>query len=423
MQEVRPAKRAYYEYHSSMMEPWDGPSAIVFTNGKQIGATLDRNGLRPARYMMMRDGHFMLSSESGVLPIAEHDILFKKRLVPGELLLLDFASGQLISDEEVKRELAMRHPYAEWLAEEMIALPADVRTEEVSNLGTLQRLFGYTREDIDQYLIPLVEEKKDPLGAMGTDIPLAVLSERPQSLFRYFKQLFAQVTNPPIDALREQIVTSTMTWLGQQGELLTPNRQNCRRIRLTSPVLTPAEAAALKQTKLVHKTLSTVFDGQLEEALEALLEQAVHAVRGGCELLILSDRNVRPGAVPMPILLVTSAIHHHLIREGLRTKASLIIEGGEVREVHHFAALVGYGADAIHPYLVYATLQDAVDETMPDYAERYRSAVTEGVVKVMSKWAFRRSSVIGVLKFSKRSVFPKKSSTGTSREPSRNSTV
>ena len=253
------------------------------------------------------------------------------------------------------------------------------------NLGTLQRLFGYTREDIDQYLIPLVEEKKDPLGAMGTDIPLAVLSERPQSLFRYFKQLFAQVTNPPIDALREQIVTSTMTWLGQQGELLTPNRRNCRRIRLASPILIPSEGAALKQTKLVSRTLSTLFEGSLEEALETLLEQAVHAVQGGCELLILSDRNVRPGAVPMPMLLVTSAVHHHLIREGLRTKVSLIIEGGEVREVHHFAALIGYGADAVHPYLVYATLQDAVPETMTDYEERYRAAVTEGVVKVMSK--------------------------------------
>ncbi|MCT4780437.1 MULTISPECIES: glutamate synthase large subunit [Exiguobacterium] len=383
--EVRPAKRAYYEYHSSMMEPWDGPSAIVFTNGKQIGATLDRNGLRPARYMMMRDGHFMLSSESGVLPVAESDILFKRRLIPGELLLLDFASGQLISDEEVKRELAMRHPYAEWLAEERISLSTTVSSEEVDDVGTLQRLFGYTREDIDQYLIPLVVEKKDPLGAMGTDIPLAVLSERPQSLFRYFKQLFAQVTNPPIDALREQIVTSTMTWLGQQGELLTPNRRNCRRVRLASPILRPTEAAALKQTTLVQKTLSTLFDGQLEEALENLLDQAVHAVQSGCELLILSDRNVRPGAVPMPILLVTSAVHHHLIRQGLRTKVSLIIEGGEVREVHHFAALIGYGADAVHPYLVYATLQDALGETMTDYEVRYQAAVTEGVVKVMSK--------------------------------------
>ncbi|WP_214807370.1 glutamate synthase large subunit [Exiguobacterium sp. s102] len=383
--EVRPAKRAYYEYHSSMMEPWDGPSAIVFTNGKQIGATLDRNGLRPARYIMMRDGHFMLSSESGVLPIPEKEILYKKRLIPGELLLLDFASGQLISDEEVKRDLAMRHPYAEWLSEEQIQLPTLMHSETIEELGTTQRLFGYTREDIEQYLIPLVEEKKDPLGAMGTDIPLAVLSERPQSLFRYFKQLFAQVTNPPIDALREQIVTSTMTWLGRQGELLTPNRKNCRRVRLNSPVLVPAEAHALSQTKLKQKTLSTLFTNQMEETLETLLEEAVHAVESGCELLILSDRNIRPGAIPMPILLVTSAVHHHLIRKGLRTNVSLIIEGGEVREVHHFAALLGYGADAIYPYLVYATIDEAIGEKHADNAVRYRNAVTEGVVKVMSK--------------------------------------
>ena len=383
--EIRPAKRAYYEYHSSMMEPWDGPSAIVFTNGKQIGATLDRNGLRPARYVLLRDGHFMLSSEAGVLPLREQDILYKKRLAPGELLLLDFASGQLIADEEIKRELATRHPYAEWLAQEVVSLSSNDFKETLVELGTKQRHFGYTREDIDQYLIPLVEEQKDPLGAMGTDIPLAVLSERPQSLFRYFKQLFAQVTNPPIDALREEIVTSTLTWLGRQGELLTPNRANCRRVRLETPILRPDEAHALKQSGLKQKTISTTFTDSLAEALDMIVDEAVTAARNGYELLTLSDRLVRPGTLPMPILLVTSAIHHALIRKGLRTNLSLIVEGGEIREVHHVATLLGYGADAIYPYLAYATLEEAVGDRFTDVDKRYQKAVTEGVVKVMSK--------------------------------------
>ncbi|WP_114570914.1 glutamate synthase large subunit [Exiguobacterium flavidum] len=384
--QMRPAKKAYYEYHSSLMEPWDGPSAIVFSNGKQIGATLDRNGLRPARYAITRDGHFMLASEVGVLDFPSEEIIEKGRLAPGQLLLLDFEKGGIIPDETVKSELAMRHPYAEWLQEEQVRLPVCDKVERIDELSRKQRLFGYTREDIENYLMPLVEEKKDPVGSMGTDIPLAILSDRPQSLFRYFKQLFAQVTNPPIDALREQIVTSTTTWLGRQGDVLLPKRQNCRRIQLKTPVLTPGEREALKETGLKSLTLSTLFQSNLETELEMMLDAAEMAVRSGVELIVLSDKGVRDGQTPIPILLATSAVHHHLIRKGLRTKVSLIAEGGEIREVHHFCVLLGYGADAIYPYLVYPTLTEAFERKLKtNLPDSYQNAVTEGIVKVMSK--------------------------------------
>ncbi|MBR0583275.1 glutamate synthase large subunit [Bacillus altitudinis MN12] len=390
-------KRAFYEYHSSLMEPWDGPTAISFTDGKQIGAILDRNGLRPARYYVTNDDHIIFSSEVGVIDTNEEDVKYKDRLEPGKMLLIDLEEGRIISDEEVKSSIANELPYQKWLDEEMVHVNRSEENSEnssiMSDLLTRQRAFHYTYEDIQKYLIPLLEEGKDPIGSMGSDTPLAVLSDRAQSLFSYFKQLFAQVTNPPIDAIREQLVTSTMTWLGAEGDILHPNEYSCRRIKLYTPVLTSGQFNGLKT--IVHnafksKTIHTLFTDDLKRGLDAMFEEAEKAIREGVSLLILSDRDMTEEKVPIPPLLALSALHQHLVRQGLRTKVSLIVESGEVREVHHFAALIGYGADAIHPYLVYETYKQLIAEeaiaiSFDEAVTKFGKSVTEGVVKVMSK--------------------------------------
>ncbi|WP_052586075.1 glutamate synthase large subunit [Bacillus velezensis] len=390
------AKRAFYEYHSSLMEPWDGPTAISFTDGKQIGAILDRNGLRPARYYVTKDDHIIFSSEVGVIEVEQENILHKKRLEPGKMLLIDLEEGRIISDEEVKTEIVNEFPYQKWLEEELVQVNPDpeIREEEqFDDLLVRQKAFGYTYEDIQKYLIPVIKEGKDPLGSMGNDSPLAVLSDRAQSLFHYFKQLFAQVTNPPIDAIREQLVTSTVTWLGAEGDLLHPSERNARRIKLYTPVLSNEQFYALKT--LVHpdiksQNIRTLFSDDLEKGLKDLFQQAEKAIKEGVSLLILSDRAMSKELTPIPPLLAVSALHQHLICQGLRTKASIIVESGEAREVHHFAALIGYGADAVNPYLTYATYKQEIDEGRLDipYEEavsKYGKSVTEGVVKVMSK--------------------------------------
>ncbi|WP_419882240.1 glutamate synthase large subunit [Peribacillus sp. B-H-3] len=389
-------KRAFYEYHSMLMEPWDGPTAISFTDGKQIGAMLDRNGLRPARYYVTKDDYIIFSSEVGVLDLEQENILYKERLSPGKMLLIDLEKGRIISDEEIKSEMAAEHPYQQWLDEQIVKLPEgshEAEEIEVSDILERQRAFGYTYEDINKYLIPLAAEGKDPLGSMGNDMPLAVLSDQPQSLFNYFKQLFAQVTNPPIDSIREQIVTSAVTYLGQEGDLLHPDERNCRRIQLESPVLSASQFEAIKENEwpdFKSVTISAVFSENLEMELEHILSTAEEAIAAGASILILSDRGMNKRKAAFPPILAVSALHQHLVRLGIRTKASIIAESGEVREVHHFAALIGYGADAIYPYLAFASYKQAASGgSLPiryeDSVHQYIWGITEGVIKVMSK--------------------------------------
>nr|MBO2482999.1 glutamate synthase large subunit [Bacillaceae bacterium] len=387
-------KRAFYRYHSLLMEPWDGPAAILFTDGRQIGAILDRNGLRPGRYWVTTDDHIIFSSEAGVIELPPEKILYKERLSPGRMLLIDLEEGRIVPDGEIKETLAGRFPYQRWLDSGLIRLEQGTEEpESLPSLRTLQRAFGYTYEEIHKYLLPLAVEKKDPVGSMGYDAPLAVLSGRPQSLFNYFKQLFAQVTNPPIDPIREQMVTSTVTYLGKEGHLLKPGRKNCARIQLDTPVLTNGQLARLKENRIPgfkSRCISAVFTGSLEKRLAEMAEEAEQAVKEGADLLILSDRDTDETKVPVPALLAVSSVHHHLLKRGLRLETSLIAESGEVREVHHFAALIGYGADAVNPYLAFATYFALIKEgTLPfsyeEAVKRYVRAVTDGIVKVMAK--------------------------------------
>ncbi|WP_141433606.1 glutamate synthase large subunit [Bacillus sp. 03113] len=389
-------KRAFYEYHSSLMEPWDGPMAISFTNGKQIGAILDRNGLRPARYYVTKDDYIIFSSEVGVIDVDQENVLYKERLSPGKMLLIDLEEGRIISDEEIKSEISKEKPYKQWLEEQTVKINVDdsIKDEEtITDLLSRQKAFGYTYENIQKYLIPVITEGKDPLGSMGTDSPLAVLSDRSQSLFSYFKQLFAQVTNPPIDALREQIVTSTISWLGSEGNLLQPSEANCHRIQLETPLLSNAELAQLKANKLdkfSSVTIDMLFTGELEKSLSELFAKAEEAILNGTNLLILSDRKMNEKLAPIPVLLAASGLNQYLIRKGIRSKASIIVESGEAREVHHFAALIGYGVDAINPYLAFASYKQVIEEGKLSYSydevvNKYLKAMTKGVVKIMSK--------------------------------------
>ncbi|WP_077210918.1 glutamate synthase large subunit [Bacillus dakarensis] len=386
-------RKAFYEYHSTLMEPWDGPTAISFTDGKQIGAILDRNGLRPARYYVTKDDYIIFSSEVGVIDVDPENVLYKDRLSPGKMLLIDLEKGRIVSDDEIKTEMANEYPYQQWLNQKLVKLDRENGEEEeaIEDLITRQKAFGYTYEDVQKYLIPMILEGKDPLGSMGNDSPLAVLSERPQSLFNYFKQSFAQVTNPPIDAIREQIVTSTVSYLGREGNLLHPDESNCQRIQLETPILTNSQLQELKsQQSFKSQEIHTLFSDDLESALERMFQLADQAIEEGVQLLVLSDRNMNNDEAAIPSLLAVSALHHHLVRSGNRTKVSLIVETGEAREVHHFAALISYGGDAINPYLVYATLKEAVEAQLVtgDYeycVNTYKQAITEGVVKVMSK--------------------------------------
>ncbi|MCT6925167.1 glutamate synthase large subunit [Metasolibacillus sp.] len=385
-------RKAFYQYHASLMEPWDGPTAICFTDGKQIGAILDRNGLRPGRLYVTKDDHIIFSSETGVIDIAEENVLYKDRLSPGRMLLVDLEQGKIISDDELKSEMAVAYPYAEWLEEHMVKLEAkEEPSVQVQNITRQQQIYGYTFEDIQKYIVPLAKEGKDPLGAMGNDTPLAVLSERPQSLFNYFKQLFAQVTNPPIDSIREHVVTSTMTLLGAEGNLLHPTAANARRIFLDTPILTHGEyTELLKQSDFQHTVMELTFKEGLAEELQRIQQQAKKAIGHGATLLILTDQNEDITIPTVPILLAASSLHQYLVRTGLRTKVSIIVSSGEAREVHHFAALIGFGVDAIYPYLAYATIEQAIQKGhIPLHyqtaIQKYRKGITDGVVKVMSK--------------------------------------
>ncbi|PID50003.1 MAG: glutamate synthase large subunit [Proteobacteria bacterium] len=400
-----PAKRAFYQYHSCLMEPWDGPAALGFTDGTVVGATLDRNGLRPSRYYLTHDDMIILASEVGVLDdLPEEKVISKQRLQPGRMLLVDTARGRIISDEEVKAEVARTKPYQAWLEQYMVALEDLPSAPEVpvpahDALIQRQKAFGYTYEDLRKVIVPMARDGIDPLGAMGCDSPLAVLSDQPQPLFNYFKQLFAQVTNPPLDAIREAIVTSSLTTLGSEGDITQPAPDSCQQILLQTPILDNAELAKLKnidRTGFRCTTLPILFkaDGQagtLERALSELFAAADVAIEHGVNLLILSDQGVDAAYAPIPSLLAVSGLHHHLIRHGNRTQVALILESGEPREVHHFSALLSYGAQAINPYTAFESIDDAITEglltdTHHDKAvAQYIKAITKGVIKVMSK--------------------------------------
>ncbi|TDL31855.1 glutamate synthase large subunit [Jeotgalibacillus sp. S-D1] len=401
---IKDEKRDFYEYHSTLMEPWDGPAALVFTNGTQIGACLDRNGLRPARYYVTKSGMIVLGSEVGALDIFADDIEYKERLAPGKILLVDLEKGTIIPDDEVKLQIASEQPYREWLAnmKNLDDVP-ETKEQPPAHLGEellkQQLAFGYTREELNKIVKPLVIEGKDPVGSMGYDSPLAVLSKKPQLLYNYFKQLFAQVTNPPIDAIREKIITMADTTLGAEGNLVRPDATSCQHIRLKTPILTNRELEKLRQQRLdgfKTVTFSTLFDANgdeksMEQALDVLFEKADRAVSEGTTLLILSDRGVTAEKAAVPALLAVSGLHHHLIRQGTRTKVSILIESGEPREVHHFATLLGYGAEAINPYLAYDSIRDLIDkgeiniDSLDTAAVNYVNSVTDGVIKILSK--------------------------------------
>jgi glutamate synthase domain-containing protein 2/glutamate synthase domain-containing protein 1/glutamate synthase domain-containing protein 3 len=398
--------RAFYEYHSCLMEPWDGPASIAFTDGKIVGATLDRNGLRPSRYYVTRDDTVVLASEVGVLSIPAEEVVKKERLQPGRMLVIDTEEGHIISDEEIKRSIATEHPYREWLDKNLVKFETVVKNPEPKQpdlaheqIVHRQKVFGYTYEDLKINVGPMAENMLQPVGSMGNDAPIAVLSNQPQLLYNYFKQLFAQVTNPPIDPIREELITSTEAILGSQGNILKPGPESCRQIELKTPVMTNEELSQLKNLDLPgFKTelLSIVFKAGtggkgLKKALDQLFASADKALENGANILILSDRDFDDKHVPIPALLAVSGLHHHLIRTGKRTETGIVLESGEPRETHHFCTLLGYGVDAVNPYMAYESLHDLIQEgLLQDISYKkavkgYNKAVVKGIVKVMSK--------------------------------------
>jgi glutamate synthase (NADPH/NADH) large chain len=400
-------KRAFYQFHASLMEPWDGPASIAFTDGTVIGAVLDRNGLRPSRYWVTADGLVVMASEVGVLDIDPSEIVQRGRLQPGRMFLVDTSQGRIIGDEELKQELSSEHPYGEWLHAGLVHLddlpPRRFLTPQHGSVVQQQRVFGYTTEEIKILLTPMAKVGYEPIGSMGTDTPIAALSDRPRLLFDYFQQLFAQVTNPPLDAIREELVTSLSQNLGAEGDLLDPTPASCRQIVLPHPILSNADLAKLLYINedgdhpgfrpFAVDGLFPVAEGGdgLRRALDEVRAAVSGAIGEGAKIIILSDRHSNVEMAPIPSLLLVSAVHHHLIREKTRTKVGLVLECGDAREVHHMALLLGYGASAINPYLAFETIDDLVNEGfLPGLSKgqatrNYIKACGKGVLKVMSK--------------------------------------
>jgi len=402
-------KRDFYEYHASLMEPWDGPAAVAFTDGRVIGATLDRNGLRPARYYVTKDDMLILASETGVLPLKPEEIREKGRLQPGKMLLCDLREKRIVPDEEIKHKLASRQPYGTWLEQQQITLddlpePPRAYATDHKTILERQRAFGYTEEDLKMILSPMAINGEEPIGSMGTDTPLACLSDRPQPLFNYFKQLFAQVTNPPIDPIREEMVMSLTSYIGQEANILEESPQHCHTLLLKHPLLTNRDLEKIRRVSwgdFLATTLPTLFrvsdteeenDRELERALNGLCRRASLAIQNGYSLLILSDRGVDFESAPIPSLLALSAVHNHLVREGTRSKVALVVESGEPREIMHFCLLIGYGASAVNPYLAIETLEDMALRGMlpekvgfPKALDNYKKSVRKGLLKVFSK--------------------------------------
>jgi glutamate synthase (NADPH/NADH) large chain len=405
-------KRAFYEYHSALQEPWDGPASVSFTDGKCIGAILDRNGLRPSRYYVTHDDRVIMASEVGVLDIDPANVKLKGRLQPGKMFLVDFAQGRIIDDEELKRDIAGKRPYKQWLKEQRLTLEEIVQNYKESNgkstngervSGDLLRqmqAFGYTAETMHFMLIPLLQTKKDPLGSMGDDTALACLSDQPRMLYDYFKQLFAQVTNPPIDSIREEIVMSLECFIGPEGNLLDSTAQHCHRLAVPHPILTDDELAAIKnlnyrgwKTKTIDATWAKAEGtAGLLPAIERICKETEQAIEEGCALVVLSDRATSSDRVAIPALLAGGAVHHHLVRNEKRTRIGIVLESAEAREVHHFCLLTGYGVDAINPYLAFEAIRQARSrgEVKGDYTDEkivaaYRKGVAKGMLKVMGK--------------------------------------
>jgi glutamate synthase (NADPH/NADH) large chain len=400
-------RRAFYEYHAALMEPWDGPAAMAFSDGRYIGATLDRNGLRPARYMVTADDEVIMASEAGVLPIEERKIVKKWRLQPGKMLLIDIEAGRIIGDDEIKAELARKYPYRTWLARTQIVLedlppvPNGAPESRVSLLDR-QQAFGYTQEDLKILLSPMATTGQEAVGSMGNDAPISALSDRPKLLYTYFKQNFAQVTNPPIDSIREELVMSLVSFIGPRPNLFDIEGQGRRkRLEVRQPILTNEDLEKIRaigdldDNPFRSLTLDMTFPYDRDvpgmgEAMDRLCAEAEAAVKNGINIIILSDRAVSPGRVPIPALLAVAGVHHHLIRVGLRTSVGLVVETGEAREVHHFCVLAGYGAEAINPYLAFETLS-AMKSTFPEEVDdeeivhRYIKAIDKGILKVIAK--------------------------------------
>ncbi|MHB1503097.1 MAG: glutamate synthase large subunit [Acidimicrobiales bacterium] len=405
--QMDPARRAFYRYHASLMEPWDGPAAVVFTDGTLAGAVLDRNGLRPVRYWVTSDGLMVLSSEVGVLQCDPAKVVRKGRLQPGRMFLVDTARGCIVDDAEIKSTLAGEHPYGEWLDEQQVGLddlpPRAMLTPQHASVVRHQRLFGYTNEELRIILTPMAKAAMEPIGSMGNDAALAVLSDKPRLLYDYFTQLFAQVTNPPLDAIREELVTASLSKVGPEGNLLDPTPASARQIVLPYPVIGNDDLAKLLYVNEHGETpgfKAFAIDGlfpvggggdALREAIESVRRRVSEAVAAGANVIILSDRNSDAELAPIPSLLATSAVHHHLVREKTRSRVGLVVESGDAREVHHMALLVGYGASAVNPYLAFETIDDMIasgmlDGVTPRQARAsYIKAACKGVVKVMSK--------------------------------------
>ncbi|MFN3323527.1 MAG: glutamate synthase large subunit [Bryobacteraceae bacterium] len=402
---MHPDKKAFYEYHASLMEPWDGPAAVAFTDGRLIGATLDRNGLRPARYLVTHDDLLIMASETGVLPVKPHDIKAKGRLQPGKMLLVDTVQGRIIPDEEVKQSLWSRQPYAQWIKENQISLddlpePPRVYISDHETILQRQRAFGYTDEDLRTILAPMAAKGEEPIGSMGIDTPLACLSDKPQPLFNYFKQLFAQVTNPAIDPIREELVMSLTSYIGAERNILAETPRHAHLLKLDQPILTNRDLEKLRrvsQGDFLACTLSMLYRAEggaeeLEKTLEFVCRRAALSAKAGYSVIILSDRGMDAELAPIPSLLVLSAVHNHLVREGLRAQVALIIESGEPREVMHFCLLIGYGASAVNPYLAIETLENmALRGYLPEGVtfetalRNYKKAMKKGLLKVFSK--------------------------------------
>ncbi|MDD3837863.1 MAG: glutamate synthase large subunit, partial [Phenylobacterium sp.] len=402
-------RRAFYEYHAALMEPWDGPAAVAFTDGRQIGATLDRNGLRPARFLITDQDHVVMASEAGVLTIPEERIVRKWRLQPGKMLLIDMEQGRIIEDEEIKAQLAEAEPYEQWLAdtqfklEELPEAPSNATplTNDEAALLDRQQTFGYTQEDMQFFLEPMARNGDDTVGSMGSDTPIAVLSKRPKLLYEYFKQNFAQVTNPPIDPIREELVMSLVSMIGPRPNLLGHNAGTHKRLEVSQPILTNEDLAKIRSINELldgafrTATLDATWPAEegaagLEPALDRLCREATDAVLADMNILIVSDRAAGAERIPIPAALATAAVHHHLIRQGLRMQTGLVIETGEAREVHHFCVLAGYGAEGINPYLAFETLEElrvrtGMTQSAYEVRKNYIKAVGKGILKVMSK--------------------------------------
>ncbi|MGR5064131.1 glutamate synthase large subunit [Photobacterium sp. DNB22_13_2] len=401
-----PKRRAFYQYHANVMEPWDGPASVCFTDGVQVGATLDRNGLRPSRYTVTKDDFLVMASESGVVEIEPENVQFRGRLQPGRIFVADLEQGRIISDEEVKDTIASAQPYEQWVKDNLLTLKSLPEADNMHHQPTPERLlhhqqaFGMSSEEVNEIIVPLAKTGYEPLSAMGADWPLAVLSHQSQHLSNYFKQLFAQVTNPPIDPIRERMVMSLNTYLGKDHNLLTETPEHCQKVEIESPVLSNAELEKLRAIDneyLQAKTLDIVFrasgeEGKLERALKRICQYSEDAVIDGYSVIILTDRAVNSNHAAIPAMLAVGAVHHHLIRKGLRAKCDIVVETGDARETHHFATLVGYGANAVNPYLVTETIVDLqrkrkLDPEVPteELFNNYRKGVNGGLLKIFSK--------------------------------------